>query len=115
MDTEPFLAPKMVGQRFEGHAIPLELLRDLAVLEEMVVSPADAWKHFIDGGSESKGVQAVTFAECAGEQLPARPSPRDDSPHHAEIDFSGYSNNRCDKKGKRLRALAEIRGWLYQD
>ena len=35
-----FLSPRLVGERFLGHAIPLEVLRDLAVLEEMLVETA---------------------------------------------------------------------------
>ncbi len=35
-----FLSPKLVGERFEQHTIPLELLKDLAVLEELVVEVA---------------------------------------------------------------------------
>lgn len=40
MNTEPFLRPRLTGTRFEGGAIPLEFLKDLAVLEEMVVEVA---------------------------------------------------------------------------
>ena len=40
MNTEPFLRPRLTGRRFEGHAIPLEFLKDLAVLEEMIVEVA---------------------------------------------------------------------------
>lgn len=43
MTTEIFLKPRLVGARFEDHAIPLEILKDLAVLEEMVVEVAK-WK-----------------------------------------------------------------------
>ncbi|MFH1136218.1 MAG: hypothetical protein V1816_09045 [Pseudomonadota bacterium] len=35
-----FLTPRMVGARFAEHAIPLELLKDLAVLEEMIIEVA---------------------------------------------------------------------------
>jgi len=35
-----FLTPRMVGRRFAEHAIPLELLTDLAVLEEMITEVA---------------------------------------------------------------------------
>ena len=38
--TEPFLRPRLIGERFEGPSIPLEILKDLAVLEEMVVEVA---------------------------------------------------------------------------
>lgn len=36
----PFLTPRMVGDRFNGHSIPLEVLKDLAVLEELIVEVA---------------------------------------------------------------------------
>ena len=39
-----FLSPRLVGERFSGHAIPLEVLRDLAVLEEMLVETAK-WEY----------------------------------------------------------------------
>jgi hypothetical protein len=40
---EPFLKPRLIGSRFEGGVIPLELLADFAVLEEMIVEVAK-WK-----------------------------------------------------------------------
>jgi hypothetical protein len=40
MTVEPFLSPRLIGERFEGHAIPLEILKDLAVLEEMIIEVA---------------------------------------------------------------------------
>ena len=40
MSTESFLRLRFVGMRFDDHAIPLELLKNLAVLEEMVVDVA---------------------------------------------------------------------------
>jgi hypothetical protein len=42
-DLIPFLSPRLVGDRFSGHAIPLEMLKDLAVLEEMIHEVAK-WK-----------------------------------------------------------------------
>jgi hypothetical protein len=39
----PFMQPRMVGERFQEHAIPLEILKDLAVLEDMVIEVAK-WK-----------------------------------------------------------------------
>ena len=42
MDSRAFLRPKLVGTRFAGHAIPLEFLRDLAVLNEMIQEGARA-------------------------------------------------------------------------
>ena len=40
MDQSDFLKPHLKGERFEGAAIPLEMLRDLALLEEMVTEVA---------------------------------------------------------------------------
>ncbi|MBP5969432.1 MULTISPECIES: hypothetical protein [Pseudomonas] len=40
---KPFVAPRLVGARFDDHTIPLELLKDLAALEEFVVAVAK-WK-----------------------------------------------------------------------
>lgn len=40
MTTSPFLRPRLTGARFEGRAIPLEFLKDLAVFEEMIVEIA---------------------------------------------------------------------------
>ena len=39
-ESIPFLSPRLVGERFVGHAIPLELLKDLAVVEEMIIEVA---------------------------------------------------------------------------
>jgi hypothetical protein len=40
MKTIPFLRPRLTGARFEGKAIPLEFLKDLSALEEMIVEMA---------------------------------------------------------------------------
>jgi hypothetical protein len=45
MTSEPFLKPRLTGPRFEGGAIPLEVLADFSVLAEMVVEVAK-WKFF---------------------------------------------------------------------
>ncbi len=47
MNEMEFLRPKLVGARFQGHAIPLEVLKDLAVLEEMVIEVAK-WRFIKD-------------------------------------------------------------------
>lgn len=44
MDSKLFLKPRLTGARFEGGAIPLEILADFAVLEEMIVEVAK-WKY----------------------------------------------------------------------
>ena len=40
MNEHEFLKPRLVGKRFDGTAIPLEFLKDLAVLEEMIIEVA---------------------------------------------------------------------------
>lgn len=42
MSSKPFLRPRLVGARFENCAVPLEVLKDLAVLEELIVEVAKA-------------------------------------------------------------------------
>ena len=44
MTTVEFLSPRLCGKRFEGAAIPLEILKDLAVIEEMVIEVAK-WRY----------------------------------------------------------------------
>ena len=38
------MAPRLVGKRFDGHAIPFEVLKNLAVLEDLVIEAAK-WKY----------------------------------------------------------------------
>lgn len=40
MSEHEFIRPRLTGKRFEGKAIPLEFLKDLAVLEEMIIEVA---------------------------------------------------------------------------
>ncbi len=47
MTSIEFLSPRLCGTRFEGAAIPLEILKDLAVIEEMVIEVAK-WKYLED-------------------------------------------------------------------
>ncbi|WP_322629953.1 hypothetical protein [Halothiobacillus sp.] len=54
-----FLAPRMVGQRFDGHSIPLELLKDLAVLEEMIVEVAK-WCYLLDHPNRKRSPKGFT-------------------------------------------------------
>ncbi len=44
-DPIQFMSPRLDGKRFEKHSIPLEMLKDLAVLEELIVEVAK-W-HFL--------------------------------------------------------------------
>jgi hypothetical protein len=40
---QKFLKPKLNGERFQGHTVPLELLKDFSALEEMLIEVAK-WK-----------------------------------------------------------------------
>jgi len=42
---KPFLSPRLIGARFDHHAIPLDVLKDLAALEELIVEVAK-WQYF---------------------------------------------------------------------
>ena len=42
MESEEYLKPKLVGGRFEGHAIPLDFLRDLSALNDIIMEGARA-------------------------------------------------------------------------
>ncbi|MBK7053034.1 MAG: hypothetical protein IPH54_21485 [Rhodoferax sp.] len=52
---QAFLNPRLVGKRFDGHTVPLEMLKDFSALEEMVVEVAK-WK-FRQAHPDSKRVQ----------------------------------------------------------
>lgn len=54
MTSEPFLKPRLVGTRFDGGAIPLEVLADFAVLSEMIVEVAK-WRYY-EANKERKRV-----------------------------------------------------------
>ena len=40
MSETPFLCPRLIGTRFEDHSIPLELLKNLSVLEGLIIEVA---------------------------------------------------------------------------
>ena len=48
----PFLNPRLVGKRFDEHSIPLEVLKDFAALEELIVEVAK-W-HFKNDNPDRK-------------------------------------------------------------
>lgn len=71
MKTQEYLRPKLVGQRFESHSIPLDILRDLAVLDEMVGEVA-RWKYLLanpDRKRSPRGIsQKITLSLTAVEE-----------------------------------------------
>ena len=86
----------------------------LSVYNGDLIEAEAAWRHFtIELERKSIGLYAVSFAECAALDLPARPD-IEQFPEHAVIDFTGIGSSAADKKSKALRSQAESRGWLYQ-
>lgn len=55
MSHDDFLKPRLTGKRFDGHTIPLEVLKDFSALEEMVVEVAK-WE-YKQAHPDSKRVQ----------------------------------------------------------
>lgn len=53
-DSIPFLSPRFTGGRFEGHSVPLEVLRDLAALDEIIKETAK-WR-FLEANPRRKRV-----------------------------------------------------------
>lgn len=78
------------------------------------VSAESAWRRFTGTPTcASAGVQAVTRADCADQELNVI---EDGHPHpeHCSVDFSAFDKKRIEMKAKLLRARAAGRGWLYR-
>lgn len=58
-DPVPFLRPRLVGERFEGGVIPLEILKDLAAVEEMIVEVAK-WSYLNDHPERKRSPRGFT-------------------------------------------------------
>lgn len=86
----------------------------LSVYDGDLITAEAAFQHFIHmPNCQSRGVLAVTVQECIELNLSARPDP-ELFPEHAVIDFTGLSNNQCEKMSKRLCSQALQRGWLFR-
>lgn len=79
------------------------------------VTAEASWQRFITSTAcKSVGVQAVSQAECAAQELPVI---EDGEPHpeHCSVDFTAFDKKAIEKKSKLLRAQAETRGWLFRE
>jgi hypothetical protein len=86
----------------------------LSVYDGDQISAEGSWQHYTrELGFISFGVLAVTVAECIAQELLAEPDSAP-FPSHAVIRFDGCSGSQMEKKAKRLKAAAELRGWQYQ-
>lgn len=59
MERVPFLKPRMAGSRFDDHAIPLDMLKEFAVLEEMIVEVAK-WHYLNDHPKRERSPRGFT-------------------------------------------------------
>jgi hypothetical protein len=86
----------------------------LSVYDGDQITPEKSRAHFTSQDNcKSCGVMAVTVDECSAEDLPTRADPAP-FPEHAVVDFNGIADGQIERKGKKLKAKAEIRSWLYQ-
>jgi len=58
-ESTPFLSPRLVGKRFSDHAIPLEILKDISVLEEMIAEVAK-WLYLRDHPDRTRSPRNFT-------------------------------------------------------
>jgi hypothetical protein len=59
MNVPDFLSPRLVGKRFDGHSIPLEILGDLAVLEAMIIEVAK-WRYLQENKDRKRSPRNFT-------------------------------------------------------
>ncbi len=86
----------------------------LSVYDGDQIDAEHSWDHFTSRAEcRSVGVLAVTVADCESLQLIARPDPAP-FPEHAVIDFSNFTPGQVEKTAKRLKLLAESRGWQFR-
>lgn len=103
-------AGKVTSQAFRPTAKDEGLL---SMYDGDMIAAEAAFLHYTTSlNLESVGVMGVTVQECNDEGLPSRPD-TEWFKEHVVIDFTGQSANGCEKKSKKLKAKAEMRGWLY--
>jgi hypothetical protein len=87
----------------------------LSVYDGSQIKAETAFAHYTTSlGFASVGVWSVSVGECDELRLPARPEPRDYSPAHAVIDFTGLERRQVEARSKLLASKAEIRGCQFR-
>jgi hypothetical protein len=79
------------------------------------VTAEASWQRFMTNPAcKSIGVQALSLAECAAQELTVI---EDSNPHpeHCSVDFTAFDKKTIEKKSKLLRVQAETRGWLFRE
>lgn len=86
----------------------------LSVYDGDQINAESAWRHFTTVlGFASIGSLALTVKECNENELPVQPKP-EEFPEHVVINFTALNGNQVEKKAKRLRSIADARGWQYR-
>ena len=79
-----------------------------------LVTPQFSWARFTaQPDFASKGVLAVSHSECSDCEVKVI---EDGVPYpdHCYLDFSPFGRKESDRIGKKLVAVAQSRGWLYE-
>ena len=86
----------------------------LSVYDGDQMTPEEAFEHFTSVlEQQSVGELAVTVSECESLDLKVEADP-EPFPEHAIIDFTGLGRKVVESKGKKLKSIADARGWLLQ-
>lgn len=86
----------------------------LSVYDGDKITAEEAWEHFTTTLKfESVGSLALTVRECSDNELPVEPKP-EQFPEHVVINFTAFGGNQVEKKAKKLRSIADTRGWQYR-
>lgn len=86
----------------------------LSVYDGDQITPEEAFEHFTTVLQQlSVGELAVTVSECKSLDLKVEADP-EPFPEHAIIDFTGLGRKDVESKGKKLKSIADTRGWLLQ-
>lgn len=99
--------------------LPAKGSGELSVYDGDQMAAEDSWNHYTHSlGNDSVGVVAVTVEECSGLGLRVVPDPNEFQEHalilFEDIEGNQLSRNQIEKTAKRLRGLAERRGWQYR-
>lgn len=87
----------------------------LSTYDGDAIGPQSFWEHFTGTlRFSSMGVLGLTVGEFKAEDLTASCDPLPDFPQHVGVDFQAFNGSQVEKKSKRLRNIAIVRGWLYR-
>lgn len=78
------------------------------------IDAKSAWKHYTHTlGHDSDGAMGVSVSECEALDLKVTIDPETFA-EHVLIDFSAHMRKQIEKRAKKLKSHAEVRGWLFQ-